>query len=193
MELNIELFKNLPGDLWSRINIFRSQMRIAEYFNQGFIKEKRKRIKFNLHYLNLPQVVVVYFRAFDRYDRIYEVLYEIIDYMDKSKSSKDIVLEKEFSGGFYDLSSDIYYSITNVTGSRDLYYYMLGNDIKSIIVVYSGENINVTDVYNLFESEFIFDNLNFNGKLIFDINRFLSIDENDYIRYLIRKFNKKVY
>jgi hypothetical protein len=125
--------------------------------------------------------------------KIVAVLYEIIDYMDKSKSSKDIVLEKEFSGGFYDLSSDIYYSITNVTGSRDLYYYMLGNDIKSIIVVYSGENINVTDVYNLFESEFIFDNLNFNGKLIFDINRFLSIDENDYIRYLIRKFNKKVY
>jgi hypothetical protein len=192
MELNIELFKKLPDDLWSRINIFRSQMRIVEYFNQGFIKEKRKRIKFNLHYLNLPQVVCVIFHEYDHYDRIYDVLDEIICYTDKSKPSKDIIEKEIYNSVFYDLSPDIYNSIINRRGSSELYYYMLGNDIKSIIVIcnYSKE---VTDIYNPFESEFIFDNLKLKYKLTFDRNPFLSRDENDYIRYLIRKFNKKVY
>jgi hypothetical protein len=153
----MDIFKNLPRDLWSIIIIFASQMRIVEYMNkkkermhhEGWYHFNRKIINFNINYFNEPE--------------IFHILYNCP--MDTPTNSKNII-KLTCDELNLDYSPDI-----QITGEERIYcnvlwFHIINKKIESIIMIDEEEDrfsqlrgIKIIGFYNLLKSELIFHKL----------------------------------
>jgi hypothetical protein len=135
--MNIELFKNLPRDLWSKIIIFMCQMRIIECYkkisnghdfrNKFMYLHKiykgdflnNKIVQINLQYFKVPQLIR--FRFYPTYKNIKEQYKSIVE-------SFDLLFDKEI------LSKLIDNELHKIQGNL-FYFYLVGRNIKAFVIL----------------------------------------------------------
>jgi hypothetical protein len=149
----MDIFKNLPSDLWSKIIIFVCQMRIIEcykkisngndeisirYFDKIDKEDKNSKIiKMNLQYFKVPQMIKVKFHPISSYRR----LRELIDLFKNIADYFDLTLDEEILNTInnfrYDLLEGNYF-----------YFYLVDRNIKSFIVL----DITILSDFNIIDS-----------------------------------------
>jgi hypothetical protein len=197
-KMDIELFKTLPRELWSKIIIFVSQMRIVEYFNEinekakipyicdsGLwwynIKLKEKIIKMNLKYFKIPQII--------------EDICSPVFRDDPGFTEVCMELQND-----YDLDlNDTLNVINNMNGIGVIYLYVVQQNIKSVVIIQNYSTslnrgvvvITGLEIYNINESDVLLNHI-INKYSVESIKRFFIENPNNTYKEYVLNFLKKL-